>query len=70
MDAVNHQFFTNILYNSSVQNNNRARRDPRIVQFIEFFYVSRINISPKKLKTFHVNNDFKNFLIISAAYWF
>lgn len=43
MDAVNHSFFTNILYNEPAQNNTRAKRDPRIIQFLEFFYVS-INI--------------------------
>lgn len=40
MDAVNHQFFTNILYNEPLQNNTRAKKEPKIIQTLEFFYVN------------------------------
>ncbi|CDW86802.1 protein kinase domain containing protein [Stylonychia lemnae] len=38
IDAINHDFFNNILYNESVQNNFRAKRNPNIIHFLEFFY--------------------------------
>lgn len=31
IEAVNHQFFNNILYNEPAQNNMGAKRDPRII---------------------------------------
>lgn len=43
IEAVNHQFFNNILYNEPAQNNMGANRDPRIIQFLEFFYVKLID---------------------------
>lgn len=39
-EAVNHAFFTNILLKRDLSNNNfRAKRDPRIISHLEFFYV-------------------------------
>jgi len=39
-EAVNHPFFTNILFRNESQNNFRAKRDPKINSYLEFFYVS------------------------------
>jgi calcium-dependent protein kinase len=39
-EAANHSFFRNILLNKTIQNNSRAKRDPQIINHLEFFYVS------------------------------
>ncbi len=38
-EAINHPFFSNILLKCENQNNFRAKRDPKIISYLEFFYV-------------------------------